>query len=101
MSTLSAISTEVRECELCGSDSWRILHAGDESNCECEGECLRVCDNPLLEDGCDGVAILIKGECDKCNDTYELSDRTNRCGNCGYCNKCCFHTVEGATNGKL
>ena len=59
---LYALTTEERECELCGSSSWRILHAGDESNCECEGECLRVCDNPLLEDGCDGVAILIGGE---------------------------------------
>ena len=59
---LYALTTEQRECELCGSGSWRILHAGDESNCECEGECLRVCDNPLIEDGCDGVAILIGGE---------------------------------------
>jgi hypothetical protein len=31
-----------------------------ESNCECEGECLRVCDSTLLsDDGCDGVAILV------------------------------------------
>ena len=60
---LSALLTdEVRRCELCGSDSWRILHEGDESNCECEGECLRVCDNPLLEYGCDGVAILVEKE---------------------------------------
>jgi len=49
------------KCELCGSGVWRVLHAGDESNCECEGECLRVCDNPELEDGCDGVAELVKG----------------------------------------
>lgn len=62
MDLLRALSTEERECELCGSRSWRILHAGDESNCECEGECLRVCDNPLIEDGCDGVAILINEE---------------------------------------
>jgi hypothetical protein len=41
------------------------------------------------------------GQCDKCENDYELSDRTNRCGDCGYCNKCCFHTVEGVTNGKL
>jgi hypothetical protein len=61
---LNALLTdEVRECELCGSRSWRVLHAGDESNCECEGECLRVCDNPELDDeGCDGVAELVKGE---------------------------------------
>lgn len=59
---LYALINEERECELCGSGSWRILHAGDESNCECEGECLRVCDNPLIEDGCDGVTILVGGE---------------------------------------
>lgn len=53
------LNEEERECELCGSRSWRVLHEGDESNCECEGECLRVCDNPLNDDGCDGVAYLI------------------------------------------
>lgn len=54
---LSAItSDELRRCELCGSDSWRVLHEGDESNCECVGECLRVCDNPEILEGCDGVA---------------------------------------------
>lgn len=48
---------EERRCNLCGSNVWRVLHAGDESNCECEGECLRVC-NAIDEDGegCDGVA---------------------------------------------
>lgn len=46
---------ENRKCAICGSDQWRILHAGDESNCECEGECLRVCDGA---DDCDGVAEL-------------------------------------------
>jgi hypothetical protein len=63
--TLEALlSNEIRICELCGSNEWRILHQGDESNCECEGECLRVCDSTLLsDDGCDGVAILVsKGE---------------------------------------
>jgi hypothetical protein len=54
------LTNEIRRCELCGSDSWRVLHEGDESNCECEGECLRVCDNPDLSDeGCDGVAELV------------------------------------------
>ena len=54
------LSNEIRICELCGSNEWRILHAGDESNCECEGECLRVCDSTLLnDDGCDGVAVLV------------------------------------------
>ena len=64
MDILRALSMEERECEICKSRSWRILHAGDEGSCECEGEGLRVCDNPLIEDGCDGVAILIerKGE---------------------------------------
>ena len=56
------MSKEEYKCELCGSGVWRVLHAGDESNCECEGECLRVCDNPELEDGCDGVAELVEGE---------------------------------------
>ncbi len=65
MEILHALSTEARECELCGSGSWRILHAGDESNCECEGEYWRVCDNPLLEYGCDGIAILINEEASK------------------------------------
>ena len=36
-----------------------------------------------------------EGECDKCKDTYELSDRTNRCGDCGNCNNCCTHEGEG------
>ena len=54
------LNNEIRICELCGSNEWRILHQGDESNCECEGECLRVCDSTLLnDDGCDGVAILV------------------------------------------
>jgi len=59
--TLEALlGNEIRVCELCGSNEWRILHAGDESNCECEGECLRVCDSTLLsDDGCDGIAILV------------------------------------------
>ena len=52
------MSNDIYMCELCGSTSWRVLHEGDESNCSCEGECLKVCDNPNLEDGCDGVAIL-------------------------------------------
>jgi hypothetical protein len=39
--------------------------------------------------------IAQEGECDKCNNAYELSDRTNRCGECGNCNKCCTHEREG------
>jgi hypothetical protein len=54
------LTNEVRLCDVCGSGSWRVLHEGDESNCECEGECLRVCDNPDFNDeGCDGVAVLV------------------------------------------
>ena len=59
MSEILTAPHEVRKCEICGSNSWRVLHEGDESNCECVGECLRVCDNPELLDGCDGVAYLI------------------------------------------
>lgn len=96
MEILYALSNEERECQLCGSRSWRILHAGDESNCECEGECWRVCDNPLIDD-CDGVAVLIEGEgeCDKCANSYDLSSRDNRCGDCGNCGNCCTHKGEG------
>ena len=37
-----------------------MLHAGDESNCECEGECMRVCDEAGDDGaGCDGVAELV------------------------------------------
>jgi len=36
-----------------------------------------------------------EGECDKCEDAYELSDKTNRCGDCGNCNNCCTHEGEG------
>lgn len=59
------LDDDVRECELCGSNSYRILHAGDESNCDCEGECLRVCDNPEIEEGCYGVSYPVKEEEDK------------------------------------
>jgi hypothetical protein len=48
--TLEALLSNVRICELCGSNEWRILHQGDESNCECEGECLRVAIATLLSD---------------------------------------------------
>jgi hypothetical protein len=55
------LSQEIRKCELCGSSNWRVLHAGDESNCECEGECMRVCDEAGDDGaGCDGVAELVK-----------------------------------------
>jgi hypothetical protein len=37
----------------------------------------------------------LTGQCDKCADNYELSDRTNRCGECGDCNNCCTHEKEG------
>jgi len=51
---------EQRRCDICGSSVWRVLHAGDESNCECEGECLRVCDEiGETGEGCDGIAELV------------------------------------------
>jgi len=55
------LSKEICKCDICGSSNWRVLHAGDESNCECEGECMRVCDEPTDDGaGCDGVAELVK-----------------------------------------
>jgi len=52
---------KVYKCDICGSSNWRVLHAGDESNCECEGECMRVCDETGDDGaGCDGVAELVK-----------------------------------------
>jgi hypothetical protein len=91
---LTALLTdEVRRCELCGSNSWRILHEGDESNCECEGECLRVCDNPDLSDeGCDGVAELVKAKaCENCPSgdpaIYEVMTLSGELALCEYCHK--------------
>jgi len=52
------MSNDIYMCELCGSTFWRYLHEGDESNCSCEGECWRVCNNFDIEDGCDGIAHL-------------------------------------------
>jgi hypothetical protein len=52
------------------------------------------------ENGDDGTGFTdytIEGECDKCEGTYELSDRTNRCGECGNCNNCCTHEREKAS----
>jgi hypothetical protein len=45
------------KCELCGGDNFRVLHEGDESNCDCVGKCLLVCDS--TED-CDGCLIEVK-----------------------------------------
>jgi len=50
------LNNEIRICELCGSNEWRILHAGDESNCECEGECL----NAHLTGWLSGIARLTR-----------------------------------------
>jgi hypothetical protein len=45
------------KCELCGGSGFRVLHEGDESNCDCVGKCLLVCDS--TED-CDGCLIEVK-----------------------------------------
>jgi len=51
------------KCDVCGSNYWRYLHEGDESNCECEGgECWRVCNEWNDGEGCDGVAELVETE---------------------------------------
>lgn len=61
-------------------------HGGAWANCtliyclECGKDIIRDCER--------------EGECDKCEDTYELSDKTNRCGECGNCNNCCTHERE-------
>ena len=34
-----------------------------------------------------------EGECDKCTNLYELSNRGGRCGDCGNCENCCSHEV--------
>ena len=53
---------ETYKCDVCGSNYWRYLHEGDESNCECEGgECWRVCNEWNDGEGCDGVAELVEG----------------------------------------
>ena len=44
-------------CSICNGGYFRVLHAGDESNCDCVGKCLLVCDS--TED-CDGCLIEVK-----------------------------------------
>ena len=52
---------KVYKCNVCASNSWRYLHEGDESNCQCEGsECWRVCNEWNDGDGCDGSAELVE-----------------------------------------
>jgi hypothetical protein len=38
-----------------------------------------------------GYLHLVGGECDKCGDSYELSNKDERCGDCGNCGDCCTH----------
>ena len=80
------VQEENRRCDLCGSNEYRILHEGDESNCSCEGECLRVCDSASLSDeGCDGVAELFcQGNSEVL--TYDLTGERliDKAGNYGY-----------------
>ena len=35
----------------------------------------------------------LDGQCDICENAYDLTDRTTRCGDCGDCGNCCKHTV--------
>ena len=39
-------------CSICNGGYFRVLHAGDESNCDCVGKCLLVCDS---KEDCDGL----------------------------------------------
>lgn len=39
-------------CNMCGGTELRVLHEGDESNCDCEVACLIVCDSVA---DCDGI----------------------------------------------
>ena len=61
--TWAGANKESYKCDVCGSNYWRYLHEGDESNCECEGgECWRVCNEWNDGEGCDGVAELVETE---------------------------------------
>lgn len=31
------------------------------------------------------------GECDTCEQSYDVSSRDGRCGDCGDCSRCCQH----------
>ena len=42
-----------------------------------------------------GYLSPIEGKCDKCANSYELSDKDNRCGDCANCSDCCTHEREG------
>jgi hypothetical protein len=49
----------------------------------------------LLDELTDGEQ---KGECDKCDASYDVGSQDNRCGNCGNCGNCCTHNGEGESN---
>ncbi len=51
------MSKKELKCELCGGSGFRVLHEGDESNCDCMGKCLLVCDST---ENCDGCLIEVK-----------------------------------------
>lgn len=33
----------------------------------------------------------LMGECDSCDEQYDVSSRDGRCGDCGDCGNCCIH----------
>lgn len=51
------MSEKIKKCPICLGVELRVLHEGDESNCDCVGRCLLVCDS--TED-CDGCYIEVK-----------------------------------------
>ena len=79
----------MNKCKYCETDSLVLSTANKDYRCEYCGEWQSAILNDVW------AIIGYEGECDKCNDTYELSDRTSRCGDCGNCNKCCTHEREG------
>jgi hypothetical protein len=36
-----------------------------------------------------------QGECDTCDEPYDVTSRDNRCGDCGNCGDCCTHETGG------
>jgi hypothetical protein len=76
------MSKKEPKCGICEGTNLRVLHEGDESNCDCVGSCLLVCDS--IED-CDGCYVEVKfnlrcfltgHDWEGCNGSdYEVCDR--------------------------
>ena len=75
------VNHEAVNCDFCGTENLDTWYADNDNY---KNACLPC------------VWKRNEGECDKCESTYELSDRTNRCGECGNCNNCCTHERESA-----